>query len=56
MSQCDTCKNSCDCKERQAYERLQELFPDNVGGCSGYEYEKPLTQDEFRELFRKGLI
>lgn len=56
MSQCDTCRNSGDCKERQAFERLQEMFPDDVGDCSGYEYQKPLTQEEMKELFRKGML
>ena len=56
MSQCNTCKNYCTCndKEREAVQRFEE-FNINVK-CSGYEYKKPLTQDEFRELFRKGLL
>ena len=45
MSQCDTCKNSGDCKEREAYARFKEMFGEAVGACSGYEYRKPLTPE-----------
>jgi len=56
MTQCETCKNRGDCKERQAFERIQEVFGERCGTCSGYEYEKPMTQEEFSEKFRKGLL
>lgn len=55
MSKCDDCKKRGDCKERQAFERFQEVVGEGTS-CSGYEYEKPLTQDEFRELLRKGML
>lgn len=56
MSQCSTCKNysTCNDKDREAIQKL-EAFGVNVN-CSGYEYKRPLTQDEFSELFRKGKI
>jgi hypothetical protein len=56
MSQCNTCKNysTCNDKDRESIQRY-EAFGIDVK-CSGYEYQKPLTQEEFRELFRKGLI
>ena len=56
MSQCDTCKNNGDCKESEAVRRLEEVFGEAVGDCSGYEYKKPLTHEEMMELFRKGMI
>ena len=56
MSQCDTCKNSPDCKESEAVRRLEELFREAVGTCSGYEYRKPLTREELREMFGKGYL
>ena len=57
MSKCDTCKNRGDCKESEAHRRFEELVA--VGeevNCTGYEYQKPLTQEEMRELFRKGIL
>ena len=56
MSQCCTCKNysTCNDKDRESIRRFEE-FDVNVK-CSGYEYQKPLTQDEIRELFRKGML
>ena len=57
MSKCDTCKNSPDCKESEAHRRFEELVA--VGeevNCTGYEYQKPLTQEEMKELFRKGML
>ena len=47
MSKCDTCKNRGDCKESEAHRRFEELVA--VGedvNCTGYEYEKPLTQED----------
>lgn len=44
MSLCDTCKNSCGCKESEAHRRFEELVA--VGeevNCTGYEYQKPLS-------------
>ena len=55
MSRCDTCKNRGDCKESEAHRRFEELVA--VGedvNCTGYEYQKPLTQEEFNELFRNA--
>lgn len=52
MSRCDTCKNRGDCKESEAHRRFEELVA--VGedvNCTGYEYEKPLTKEEMKELF-----
>lgn len=55
MSKCDACKNRGDCKERQAFERFQEVVGEGAS-CSGYEYQKSLTQQEIKELFRKGML
>lgn len=57
MSRCDTCKNSHNCKESEAHRRFEELVA--VGeevNCTGYEYKKPLTPEEMKELFRKGML
>lgn len=57
MSQCDTCKNSHNCKESEAHRRFEELVA--VGeevNCTGYEYRKPLTREEFREMLGKGYL
>ena len=47
---CRTCKNSCDCKSREAFEALNKLSGDNAE-CSGYEYEKPKTLEEIKKEF-----
>lgn len=56
MSQCSTCKNysTCNDKDRENIQKF-EFFGIEVK-CSHYEYEKPLTQEEMKELFRKGML
>ncbi len=56
MSQCCTCKNysTCNDKDRENIQRFEQFGVDVK--CSGYEYKKPLTQEEMKELFRKGML
>ena len=56
MSQCCTCKNYSTCSEKdiECVRRLEAFCKDMK--CSDYEYQKPLTPEELRDLFRKGQI
>lgn len=50
MTKCDTCKNRIDCKieQQQAFQVIEKM---GEASCSGYEYEKPKTEEELKKEF-----